>query len=208
MMKQWKCTVCGYVHVGEEPPEKCPICGADRSEFIELPMDENHTDSSAAPAMAEKAGVDKGAEGWMQTVLSQMVKHHVHPISVHIPNGLLPVSVIFVVIAILLNHPGLYTAAFYNMVVVVITLPLVIFSGINEWRRKYQAKRSNIFITKMVCSAVVTLTAVSAVVWRIINPEAATDGTGYRWLLLGLHLVMLAAAAVAGYIGGKLVFKD
>src|SRR5665647_1087046 len=27
-MKKWKCTVCGYIHQGDEPPAVCPICGA------------------------------------------------------------------------------------------------------------------------------------------------------------------------------------
>lgn len=27
-MKAWICTVCGYVHQGDIPPENCPICGA------------------------------------------------------------------------------------------------------------------------------------------------------------------------------------
>jgi len=35
-MKKWKCTVCGYIHVGEEPPEKCPQCGAPKEKFILL----------------------------------------------------------------------------------------------------------------------------------------------------------------------------
>ena len=35
-MKKWKCTICGYIHSGEEPPEKCPVCGADRDKFIEV----------------------------------------------------------------------------------------------------------------------------------------------------------------------------
>lgn len=25
-VKKWVCTVCGYVHEGETPPEKCPVC--------------------------------------------------------------------------------------------------------------------------------------------------------------------------------------
>lgn len=37
--KQWKCTVCGYVHKGEEPPETCPLCGAPRSAFELLEED-------------------------------------------------------------------------------------------------------------------------------------------------------------------------
>ncbi|HUX46401.1 MAG TPA: flavin reductase [Desulfosporosinus sp.] len=35
MEKQWRCTVCGYIHSGENPPEICPICGVDAS-FFEL----------------------------------------------------------------------------------------------------------------------------------------------------------------------------
>ncbi|ODA42385.1 flavin reductase [Desulfosporosinus sp. BG] len=35
MEKQWRCTVCGYIHNGENPPDICPICGADAS-FFEL----------------------------------------------------------------------------------------------------------------------------------------------------------------------------
>ena len=32
-MKKWRCTVCGYVHVGENPPDKCPVCGAGKAKF-------------------------------------------------------------------------------------------------------------------------------------------------------------------------------
>jgi rubrerythrin len=42
MDKKWKCTVCGYVHEGDQPPEKCPSCGAPKSQFIlleEVPAD-------------------------------------------------------------------------------------------------------------------------------------------------------------------------
>lgn len=31
--KRWRCTVCGYIHVGEAPPEVCPVCGVDASFF-------------------------------------------------------------------------------------------------------------------------------------------------------------------------------
>jgi rubrerythrin len=35
-MKKWKCSVCGYVHSGETPPDKCPVCGAGSDKFIEV----------------------------------------------------------------------------------------------------------------------------------------------------------------------------
>lgn len=34
-MKKFVCSVCGYVHEGDSAPEKCPICKADASKFIE-----------------------------------------------------------------------------------------------------------------------------------------------------------------------------
>ncbi len=38
----WRCTVCGYVHNGTEPPDVCPVCGASPAEFEAL--------AAAAPA--------------------------------------------------------------------------------------------------------------------------------------------------------------
>ncbi len=31
---KWVCPVCGYVHEGPEPPEKCPVCKVPGSKFI------------------------------------------------------------------------------------------------------------------------------------------------------------------------------
>lgn len=31
---KWVCPLCGYVHYGEAPPEKCPLCGIPGNQFI------------------------------------------------------------------------------------------------------------------------------------------------------------------------------
>lgn len=31
---KWGCPLCGYIHYGDEPPEKCPLCGAPGSTFV------------------------------------------------------------------------------------------------------------------------------------------------------------------------------
>lgn len=36
MSKKFKCTVCGYIHEGNEPPEQCPVCKVPQNKFIEL----------------------------------------------------------------------------------------------------------------------------------------------------------------------------
>ncbi len=32
----WRCSVCGYVHQGIEPPEKCPLCNHPKEFFNEI----------------------------------------------------------------------------------------------------------------------------------------------------------------------------
>lgn len=36
MKKKFICTVCGYVHEGPEPPEKCPVCKVGPEKFKEV----------------------------------------------------------------------------------------------------------------------------------------------------------------------------
>jgi len=42
-MAKWRCTVCGYIHEGEQPPEQCPVCKqpADKFEKVEETINNN-----------------------------------------------------------------------------------------------------------------------------------------------------------------------
>ena len=33
---KWVCKICGYVHEGDTPPEKCPICNASADKFEQM----------------------------------------------------------------------------------------------------------------------------------------------------------------------------
>ena len=35
-MKKFVCTICGYIHEGDAPPNECPICKASADKFQEL----------------------------------------------------------------------------------------------------------------------------------------------------------------------------
>ena len=49
-VKAWRCTACGYIHRGDQPPAECPVCGAARSEF------EAYVEEPASPAVPAVAG--------------------------------------------------------------------------------------------------------------------------------------------------------
>lgn len=35
-LPQWRCTVCGHVHTGENPPDECPICHQGKDKFVRV----------------------------------------------------------------------------------------------------------------------------------------------------------------------------
>ena len=35
-MAKYVCPVCGYVHEGDAPPEKCPVCNVPGSKFTKM----------------------------------------------------------------------------------------------------------------------------------------------------------------------------
>ncbi|MCF0111510.1 MAG: iron hydrogenase, partial [Erysipelotrichaceae bacterium] len=40
-MTKWKCTVCGYIHEGDTPPSKCPVCRQGADKFVKLEEPKN-----------------------------------------------------------------------------------------------------------------------------------------------------------------------
>jgi rubredoxin/uncharacterized membrane protein len=232
-MKKWECTVCGYIHTGDEPPETCPVCGADKSQFVEIieaapeqgppaeSVSEGKQPAQADSAIQEDVGepvvTDAGNSSgskwsrfdpYLETIQKLMVTYHAHPISVHIPNGVLPVSVVFWVLAMMFNCPSLESAAFYNLIFVALSMPLVILSGLNDWKRRYRGYISNLFLGKMICGGVVSALSLFLVIWRSVSPDVALSGSSASWIYLVFHLIMLAAAVIAGMLGGKLVFPN
>ncbi len=195
-MKKWRCQVCRYVHEGDEPPDVCPVCKAAKDKFVEL---------GAEGDQEEEKGSRYDKESFL---VRQIIKHHLHPIFVHIPNGVIPVAMLFVLAGAVLNSENFDLAAFYNLFIVMMAMPAVLFTGYIDWKKKYGGKITTLFIIKIVSGITVFALSFILVFWRIINPDITVDASSGRMLYLGLYLLMLGAAAAAGHMGGKLVFKD
>ena len=54
-MAKWVCSVCGYVHEGDTPPERCPICKVPASKFNKM------EEGEMVWASEHVVGVAKGA---------------------------------------------------------------------------------------------------------------------------------------------------
>jgi rubrerythrin/uncharacterized membrane protein len=200
-VKKWECTVCGYIHEGETPPDECPVCGVGPEFFKEVVEKEEKTltqavlepDSAAAKKQSEPSFFRK-----------MVMKHHLHPIAVHTPNGVLPLALVFLAIATIFGFASFEQAAFYSLVFVLINMPFVIITGIIVWQDRYQGAKTKVFGIKIGGAVIVVATLLALVIWRLVEPGvAASPG---RWTYLLICLVCVAGAGISGHFGGKLVF--
>ncbi len=203
-MRIWLCSVCRYIHKGNFPPDKCPICNVGATKFKEIDQ----------ISMKGKTSNNRQADKIHRTIQtssfgkikSLMVKHHAHPVAVHTPNGLLPVAVILWLLAWFFDSQLLAKTAFINQIFVLISLPLVILTGILEWQKKYHTAMTIMFKIKILAAALASTACLSSTVWFLIDPEILLSSRA--WGFMFINIIMLAGAGISGHIGGKLVFKN
>lgn len=206
-MKKWKCTICNYIHEGDAPPERCPICNAPASKFVLLEdKAEEKTQKETARTDEKKAAEPEKPKTAMDQVMNTLVRHHAHPVSVHIPNGVLPVTVLIILLAWIFDSTLLSKTAFVNIIFVTISFPLVLFTGVVEWTKKYNKAMTALFKIKITAAAVTCTSCLIILLWFIVDPGVLDSARSVVFILL--NLIMIAAAGVAGLLGGKLVFKD
>jgi len=210
-MKKWECTVCGYIHEGEEPPDECPVCSADKSMFVEVVAEATPIDSPTGQA-AESTPAPMVQASFLLKVYTlasqQIVKHHLHPIMVHTPNGILPMALVFLLITAFFGLPLFETAALYSLVFVLISMPLVVFTGYEIWQKRYHGAMTPIFKVKITASIVTVILLFTLIIWRFVQPDIMTTASNGRWVFLFLSLVLVGAVGGAGHMGGKLVFGN
>lgn len=215
-MKQWECTVCGYIHTGEEPPDECPVCAADKSMFVEVTEAATQAETAAGSKPATASGPGSASAGSLPSALSRAmdlaanltVKHHLHPIMVHTPNGIVPMAVVFFLITALLGFSLFELAAFYSLVFVLLAMPLVLLTGYIMWQERYRGAMTSVFKTKIAASAVAVGLLLILTIWRTVEPTVVLAHSGGRWLYLLLAGVLVAAVGLAGHLGGTLVFGN
>ena len=212
----WNCSACGYKHEGEGLPENCPLCGVPAEKFIKVKASELEQEIKKEPASTEdgkdavktKEKSTSEKKTFLDFLRQRILHHHLHPISVHFPNGILPAAFVFLVLASWLGVQELELAAFFNLIFVLINMPLVMLSGYLEWQGRYRGATTLLFKAKIGCSLIVLVCLTWLVGWRLINPEIIVQEGSGRWIYLSVAAFMVAAAGVTGHLGGKLVFSS
>ncbi len=181
-MAPWKCLTCGYETKAADAPERCPVCGAPRTQFV--------TRSRFALRLAR----------------DMVDAFLVHPVAAHVPNGAFPVAVLFLLLADLTGRASLEQAAFLLLVLTVFVIPVSMVSGVRDWKLRYGGRKAPIFRWKIVLSTVLLNTGAFAVLLRLLLPGVAERNHPLHWVYVTLVLLMMVLVVLLGHFGGKLVF--
>lgn len=60
-MNKWRCTICGYIHEGETPPDVCPLCGAGLEAFEEVTGEQPAASWTGTPVTGQTATAVTGS---------------------------------------------------------------------------------------------------------------------------------------------------
>lgn len=184
MTKRWQCTVCGYIHEGDQPPDVCPVCGADRSKFVAL---------------------DTETIGLLQ---SMRAVFRLHPVAAHFPNGLIPSAAVFLLLFAVTGRAGFEATAYWLLLFAAAVVPVSIGSGLRDWQQRFGGRREAIFVKKIALAITLLCLALGAFALRHGTPDLLIEGGAARWLYLLCVAGMLGCATLLGHYGSLLAARE
>lgn len=183
MPEQWKCTVCGYLYDGSEPPPRCPRCGADGARFI--------------PRERVRLNL-------LYDLKASFVPHAV---ASHFPSGLIPAALLAMILALATGRGAFDTIVFYLLILAWMAVPVLVVSGITDWRKRFGGVKATIFYKKISLAAVLFLSGGCAIAIRLSHPDILQDDGILHGIYLGLVPLMVLCTVLLGHYGGKLAFQ-
>ncbi|MFO7766835.1 MAG: DUF2231 domain-containing protein [Pelovirga sp.] len=191
MKKKWRCTVCGYVHEGDLPPESCPVCHAGAEKFV--PVEDT---AAGLPIVSE-----------LKAELRQIYEVFApHAVAAHFPTALVPTAILFLLIGLLFDYRPLEFAAFAVLVVAVVVVPITMVTGLIIRHKDYQASSSAVFRKKIALAWVLLAVGAVTLLWRFWYPEVMVANGSSTVFYFVLHLVMFICVTLLGHYGATLVY--
>jgi len=180
-MKQYvRCKACGYIMEADKLGQFCPACGVSAKVFE--PYEEK---------ISEKR--------------KRILDLHIHPIIVHLPQGMAPLIVVLAAALAVLGEGSLRSILLDATRVLAVLLPLstllAIGSGILDGKTRFKKLTTQILVRKMVTGALFFALSLAAGVLALFTPLAAAALGAFAVL----ELLSLVAAVLLGHWGFGLI---
>ncbi|NTU58337.1 MAG: hypothetical protein HGB00_05380 [Chlorobiaceae bacterium] len=127
-----------------------------------------------------------------------------HAVAAHFSNGLIPVAVLYLLLALTSRDLFFEHTVEHLLVIVLLGIPVSFLTGIREWKKKYKGAKAPVFTKKIRLSALLFALCLISLSIRISLPEVMY-GTGILfWIYNASLFAMLPVVVLLGHHGGKL----
>ncbi len=191
MKKRWRCTICGYIHEGDLPPESCPVCHAAAEKF----------------ELVEEAGAGLSVATVLKSELHHIYKVFApHAVAAHFPTALVPTATLFLFFVLLFGYQPLEFSALALLAVTIAVIPITMITGFIVWCRDYQKSDSAVFKKKIALAWILLAVSAATLLLRFWHPDIMVAGGLPTAFYFFLHLLMLTCVTLLGHYGATLVY--
>lgn len=162
----------------------------------------------SAKAPAKEAAVQPPLTPLIALLLEKnpFFRRHPHPMTVHFPIVFMLAAPVFTLLYLLTGHGAFDTTAFHCLAAGVLSSGVAITTGVVTWHYNYLGKMMLPIAVKMPLSAVMTVLAAAAFLWRLIDPGVLAQAGNGRPVYLGIVFALVPLVSVIGWYGATLTF--
>lgn len=130
---------------------------------------------------------------------------HLHHISTHFTNGLFPTAAVMITLHLLTGDILFETTAFHCIIVGLLGIPLAYGSGVVDWKKRFQGRRTRTFDHKIAFGLLFLILGAATVFLRLTFEEPIHAGENIKWVYIGLIYLSTALVTYLGHLGSKFI---
>ena len=130
---------------------------------------------------------------------------HIHHISTHFTNGMFPAASAMITLYLFTGNALYESTAFHCIVIGLLSIPLAYGSGIVDWKKRFQGRRTRIFDHKIGYGLLFIVLGLATVFIRVSFEEnLLVDGT-IKWVYISFTYALTIIATYLGHLGSKFI---
>jgi uncharacterized membrane protein len=130
-----------------------------------------------------------------------------HAVASHFVNGLIPVSVLFLLLTLFTSDPFYDHTVIHLIGMATLAIPFSFLSGIRDWHLKFHGSRAPIFYRKIRLTIILALLCTAVISIRLIRPDPLAEGGVIALMYGGCIVMALPIVVLLGHFGGKLSYS-
>lgn len=130
---------------------------------------------------------------------------HLHHISTHFTNGLFPVASVMLTLYLYTGNAVYESTAFHCMVIGLLGIPVAYLTGITDWKKRFQGRRTKTFDHKIAFGIVFLLLALFAVFIRFSYEETKIAGETLWVAYIASNYILTGIVTYLGHLGSKFI---